>query len=338
MRFLGLISLLALVLLALPNTSRAHALQPGYLEITPLAGESYRIFWRKPDVQGRAMDIDVSLSDACSPSRGPSVTRDAGAWSAVWVTTCSGGLAGQTIVIEGLELQRTDVLVRYELATGQARSERLTPDQTSVTIPEVPTSFDVLRTYLPLGVEHILGGIDHLLFVFALLLLIENRRSLIIAITAFTVAHSITMAAATLAWVSLPGPPVEAVIALSIMFLASELALRDGKNQRLSERYPWTVSFSFGLLHGFGFAGALRDIGLPATDVPFALFSFNLGVEVGQLAFVAVVVVLQVLARRFLPGAGRVFAPQRLAYIASAYAIGGISAYWFIDRVAGFWS
>ncbi|MDJ0991937.1 MAG: HupE/UreJ family protein [Dinoroseobacter sp.] len=333
----GLVCFVVMVM-ALPSGVSAHALQPGYLEISPLAGDSFRVFWRKPDVQGRPMTIDVLFPETCDPRRGPLVARDAGAWSVAWVANCPGGLAGQTITIEGLERQRTDVLVRYELETGQARSERLTPDQISVTIPEIPNSLDVVRTYLPLGVEHILGGLDHLLFVFALLLLIENRRSLIIAITAFTVAHSITMAAATLAWVSLPGPPVEAVIALSIMFLASELVQRDEKESRLSERYPWTVSFSFGLLHGFGFAGALKEIGLPATDVPLALLSFNLGVEVGQLAFVAVIVLTQLALRRLAPGAGSYFTPRSIAFVISAYAIGGVSAYWFIDRVAAFWS
>ena len=182
---------------AAPIPASAHALQPGYLEITPILGDSYRVFWRKPDVAGRPMAIDARLPDTCTPALGPTPTSDGTAWVAVWAATCPGGLDGGEISIEGLDRQRTDVLVRYETADGVARSERLTPDRTAFTVPEAPGSFDVIRTYLPLGVEHILGGIDHLLFVFALLLLIPDTWRLVGAITAFTVAHSITMAAAT---------------------------------------------------------------------------------------------------------------------------------------------
>lgn len=334
MRLLVLV-LLALVTLPL-DQARAHALQPGYLEMTQLAGDSYRVFWRRPDVKGAPMAIDARLPDHCEPSKGPDARFDASAWVAVWVTTCPGGLAGGTVTIEGLDGQETDVLVRYPAEDGQMRSVRLTPDSPSFVVPADPGAFDVIRTYLPLGVEHILGGIDHLLFVFALLLLITDRWRLIGAITAFTIAHSITMAVATLGWVALPGPPVEAVIALSIMFVASELAQRDGKTERLSERYPWSVSFAFGLLHGFGFAGALREIGLPQSDVPLALLSFNLGVEIGQLLFVAAVIVAGYALHRVWPMARALFSPGTRLAITGAYAIGGVSAYWFIDRLSGF--
>ena len=319
-----------------PGAAQAHALEPGYLEITPLAGESYRVFWRRPDVQGSVMAIDARLPGTCDPVRGPEARSDGSAWVSVWVAECPGGLTGGTITIEGLEKQRTDVLVRYEAVPDQTRSERLTPDRTSFTVPENPGAFDVIRTYLPLGVEHILAGLDHLLFVFALLLLIPDRWRLVGAITAFTVAHSITMAAATLGWVTLPGPPVEAIIALSIMFVASELAQRDGTDRRLSERYPWTVSFAFGLLHGFGFAGALREIGLPQSEVPLALLSFNAGVEVGQLLFVFAVLIAAFVLRRVAPAAAALTATGTSGGLVGAYAIGGISSYWFIDRLSGF--
>lgn len=253
-----------------------------------------------------------------------------------WIATCTGGLAGGTIVVEGLERQRTDVLLRYEIAAGQALSSRMTPENTAVTLARDPGAWDVLGSYVPLGIEHILEGADHLLFVFALLLLISNRWRLLGAITAFTLAHSITMAAATLGWVSLPGPPVEAIIALSIMFVASELVLRKGGQQRLSERYPWSVSFSFGLLHGFGFAGALQEIGLPQSDVPLALLSFNLGVELGQLMFVAVVLVTGSILSLIWPPFKRHLEPGARVALVGAYAIGGWSAYWLLDRLSGF--
>jgi len=239
--------------------------------------------------------------------------------------------------IEGLEKTRTDVLVRYQLNTGDTRSQRLTPDVTSFVLSGDPTQLEVAATYLPFGIEHILGGIDHLLFVFALMLLIANGWRLIGAITAFTVAHSLTLAAATLDLISLPSPPVEAVIALSIMFLASELLQRRRGQTRLSERYPWAVSFSFGLLHGFGFAGALQEIGLPQGEIPLALLSFNLGVEAGQLGFVVVVLALYWTLKRLAPALiAAINTPGAHAATISAYAIGGVSAYWFLDRLTGF--
>ncbi|MBE1284628.1 MAG: HupE/UreJ family protein [Rhodobacteraceae bacterium] len=340
MRLARLLTALVLLLGSLlPSTAPAHELQPGYLEISHMGGDLWRVFWRKPDVRGAPMAIDARLPEACVQPTGPSVTFANGAWVTAWTTRCSPGLAGGKIQIDGLETTRTDVLVRFEPRDQSVQTHRLTSDDTSFQVSEVPNGWDVIRSYLPLGIDHILEGIDHLLFVFALLLLIPDRWKLIGTITAFTVAHSITMAAATFGWVNLPGPPVEAVIALSILFLASELLQRKDGQLRLSERYPWTVSFSFGLLHGFGFAGALEEIGLPQTEVPLALLSFNLGVEIGQLIFVAVVLVSGFLVSRIVPaltiGLRRPGSP--LAVI-SAYVVGGIAAFWFIERVLGFWT
>jgi hydrogenase/urease accessory protein HupE len=336
LRFLIITVLLALVP---AQTARAHALEPGYLQITPMGGPLWQVFWRKPDTKGKPMPIDARLPDTCTPALPPEPTFDGRAWMASWAADCPAGLTGGTIRIDGLERTRTDVLVRFETADGQVLTQRLTREQTAFDVPADPGPVDVLKTYLPLGVEHILGGFDHLLFVFALLLLIPDRWRLLGAITAFTLAHSITMAAATLGWITLPAPPVEAVIALSIMFLASELLHRDPTKLRASQRYPWIVSFSFGLLHGFGFAGALQDIGLPQGEVPLALLSFNLGVEAGQLMFVAAVLALAAALRALAPAAMTALtAPRAPLATASAYAIGGVSAYWFIDRVAGFWA
>lgn len=337
MRLVSALVLFAALILGAED-ARAHALQPGYLELRPITAESWRAVWRKPAVQGRPMAIDVLLPETCDARTPPEPRFDGTAYTAHWVATCPGGLAGGTIAIPGLEATQTDVLVRYELgpdAGGEAR--RLTASDTSFVVPADPGAFEVLRSYFSLGVDHILDGIDHLLFVFALLLLIPDRWKLLGAVTAFTVAHSITLALATFGWVSLPGPPVEAVIALSIMFLASELVMREGTGQRLSERWPWTVSFSFGLLHGFGFAGALEEIGLPRGDVPLALLAFNLGVEAGQILFIAAMLVIgAVLARLFPTALATARQPGSLSAAVLAYGIGGISAYWFIERIAGF--
>ena len=322
---------------AADRRANAHALQPGYLELQVLAGENWRAFWRKPTVKGSPMAIDVLLPENCETRNPPDPEFDGVAWIAQWVTACPGGLAGGTVRIPGLEATQTDVLVRYELADGGAETQRLTPGTPSFVVPADPGVFDVLASYFTLGVDHILDGIDHLLFVFALLLLIPDGWKLLGAVTAFTVAHSITLAAATLGLIALPGPPVEAVIALSIMFLASELLQRGGDGTRLSERYPWIVSFSFGLLHGFGFAGALQEIGLPRGDIPLALLAFNLGVEAGQVLFIAAVLAVGAVLARMVSGTvTAVRTPGSTAATVTAYAIGGVSAYWFIDRVAAF--
>ena len=327
----------ALVLaIGLPEGARAHALEPGYLEIRTMGGDAYRVFWRKPDVSGAPMAIDAKLTGSCTPEVGPPPETDGQAWVSTWVINCPQGLAGNRIEIKGLSGQRNDVLVRFPGPEDAIQTQRLTPTFTSFEVPTAPSAFDVLRSYVPLGIDHILEGLDHLLFVFALVLLISDRWRLVGAITAFTVAHSITMAVATFDLIALPGPPVEAVIALSIMFLASELRHKGGQDLRLSERYPWTVSFSFGLLHGFGFAGALREIGLPPTDVPLALLSFNLGVEIGQLLFVAAVLVAGICLRRIAPALAKQYQPGTILWTVSVYGIGSLSAYWFIDRLSGF--
>jgi len=185
---------------------------------------------------------------------------------------------------------------------------------------------------LRLGIEHILGGIDHLLFVLALVLLVKGWKRLVGTITAFTVAHSITLAAATLGWVQMPGPPVEACIALSIALVAAEL-LRTHDRASLALRWPWLIAFAFGLLHGLGFAGALREIGLPQQAIPLALFFFNAGVELGQLLFIAAVLAFAAAAR---PIARRFARPPAWAWRVPPYAIGGVAGFWVIQRIAAF--
>lgn len=320
------------------NGAGAHALQPGFLEVSQLAPDRFKAVWRVPDVAGQPMAVSALLPERCTPAESARPEFDGRAWIATWVALCPQGLSGGTISIQGLDRQDTDVLVRYPGPDGKVRSERLTPERTAFVIPTNPGALDVLRTYLPLGFQHILEGFDHLLFVFALLLLIPNTWRLVGAITAFTVAHSVTMAAATLGWVALPSAPVEAVIALSIIFLACELAKRDGTGARLSETYPWTISFAFGLLHGFGFAGALREIGVPETDVPLALLSFNLGVEIGQLVFVIAVVSAYAVLRVVVSARARSFLTRPGGARAVAYGIGGVASFWFIERLAGFWA
>jgi len=233
----------------------------------------------------------------------------------------------------------------FALVSPAEHAERRRPAQGR---PEIPDAVERLRfcerlfvvalaeviepeCVLVMGVEHILAGIDHLLFVLALLLIVDGTRRLVMTITAFTVAHSITLVAATLGWLHVPGPPVEAIIALSIVFVASEVIQRLRGRDPLTARAPWIVAFSFGLLHGLGFAGALAEVGLPQVAIPVALLMFNVGVEVGQLLFVAAVVGLQALVARLVAVRGD------WVTAATAYGIGAVAAFWTIERVVGFW-
>lgn len=320
----------ATMVLCTPRPGLSHALDPGYAAIEALGGEQYRVFWRRPDVQGRPMPLALRLPDECTPADAPRPRSDGRAWVSTWVAACPGGLSGGEVSIEGLENTRTDVLLRVVFVEGEPFTMRLTPSDRSVIVPTEPSAGDVALTYFLLGVEHILEGWDHLLFVFALVLLVPGMRQLTGAVTAFTVAHSITLGAATLDWVRVQPRPVEVMIALSIVFLASELVRhRDGR-VRLSERWPWLVTFAFGLLHGFGFAGALREIGLPQDAVPLALLTFNLGVEAGQLLFVVAVLALAYVLRGL--AGQRITLAMTQPYL--AYGIGCIASFWLIERLA----
>lgn len=316
----------------------AHALQPGFLDISAMGGNAWRVYWKVPTAGAGMLPIEAVLPETCNTRRPEVMEFDGSAFSTVWVARCPDGLTGGTIRIDGLERTQTDVLVRYETAPGETASQRLTAATTSFTVPQPQGKLGVLSTYFSLGVAHILQGVDHLMFVFALILLIRDRRQLFWSITAFTLAHSISLGAASLGWIIVPAPPVEAVVALSIMFLAAELLQPDRRGgMDLSRRFPWAVAFVFGLLHGLGFARALLDLGLPEGEVPLALFAFNVGVEAGQLLFVALVLVSGACLARLYPLLVRsLSAPHGRGLGVTSYAMGGIAALWFIERVAGF--
>lgn len=326
-------------LLALsPSDARAHALEPGFLEITPLGPTEWRVTWRKPQVQGQPMAIDAVLPETCSPRRGGNPSFDGRAFLTGWVATCPDGLARGEIRIEGLERTKTDVLVRYAVEpAATVQTARLTAAAPAFTVPVDPGPLGIAAGYFALGVDHILNGVDHLLFVLMLLLMIRDWRPLIAAITSFTVAHSLSLGAASLGWIVVPAPPVEAIVALSIAFLAAELLQEPGEQRRLSERYPWAVSFAFGLLHGLGFARALLEVGLPEGDVPLALLAFNLGVEAGQLLFIGVALALGAALVRLYPSISLgLTAPGTKGLRVLAYAVGTLACYWVVERVAGF--
>jgi hydrogenase/urease accessory protein HupE len=320
------LAVLAALLAALP--ARADELRPGYLELTQQDARHWRMLWKAPVLGGLATRAQPEVPEFCTQST-PVARLEGASLVAESRLTCSRDLAGARIGLKGMEAAFTDALVRIAPLGRPVQAARLTPNETSIEVATVPDRWEVARSYFVIGVEHIVFGWDHLLFVIALVLLLGQLWSVVKAATAFTVAHSITLAGTTLGAFGLPQAPVEALIALSIVFLAVEIAKRDAISPRLSERIPWIVAFLFGLIHGFGFAGALREIGLPETEVPMALLTFNLGVEVGQLGIVAAVLAAIILARCLVPQA------LRPATLTATYAIGTIASFWFIERMAG---
>lgn len=309
----------------------AHEIRPAYLQLTQVSAQSYDMLWKVPMLNGAIPKINPQFDQNVTLIlQREELTTDALIRHYQLSLVNQDQLNGKTIRFPLLENTLMDVLVYMETSEGITYSQLAQPDQPYVIVPVEPSRIDVVKTYTVLGVEHILEGIDHLLFVACLLLLITRFSTLFKAITSFTVSHSITLICATLGWINVPGPPVEAVIALSIVFLAREYTLTYRGESSITARYPWIVAFIFGLLHGFGFAGALGEIGLPQAEVPMALLFFNIGVELGQLIFLAVLGGILYLLLKILP---QYVAKVKLS---GAYAIGGMGMYWLIIRVLGF--
>jgi hydrogenase/urease accessory protein HupE len=332
--------LVAIVVLGAFLAAPAHSdeLRPGYLELRQVAPDTYQMLFKIPALgDDRRLGIYVGLPDGTTDVAAPRTSFSRGAYLERRTIFRSGGLAGQTIAIQGLSATATDVLVRVDTPGGAVQTERLTPTSTSFAVRMSPGVGDVATSYLRLGVEHILFGYDHLLFVLALVVLVRDWRRVAATITAFTMAHSITLAGATLGFVSVPGPPIEAAIALSIVLVAVEIVNARRGMPSFTARWPWLAAFCFGLLHGFGFAGALAEVGLPRHAIPIALLFFNLGVELGQLAFVATVLTAggllgRAIAPRLPPG----FATH--VDVTTAYAIGAVAAFWLIERTSAFFA
>lgn len=314
--------------------ARAHESRPAYLEISETSPDRYDVLWRTPVLSGMRLPVGLKLPAEARNVTPAFIREFPDSILERRLVDVEGGLVGKRIEFVGLQVTITDVLARVQLRDGAYSTTLVQPARPWLEIAASQGSFSVFGSYVTHGVKHILSGYDHLLFVLALMLIVRSTRVLVWTITAFTLAHSITLALATLGVVHVPGPPVEAAIALSILLLAAEiLHVRRGRPS-LTARWPWLVAFSFGLLHGFGFAGALTAIGLPENDVPLALFAFNVGVELGQLLFIAVVLGMLALMKRLaLP---RPLAQH--AVPAATYAIGTLAAFWFVDRLAGFWT
>jgi hydrogenase/urease accessory protein HupE len=317
-----------LVLLFCFMGSAAHAdeLRPGYIEFTQISGPEWSLVWKVPIKAGFTPFTRPVLPDGCATKGAPSRSISRASVVTTSSVFCTNSVASDFIGLENFGGAQSDVLVRVAPAGRPVQVLRLTAAQPRARIKAKPGRFLVAQTYFTTGVGHIIFGYDHLLFVVALVILLPGFLTVLKAVTAFTVAHSLTLIGTTLGLIGLPQDPVESVIALSIMFLAAEILKRKRGEVRLSQRIPWIVSFGFGLLHGFGFAGALKEIGLPENDVPTALLTFNLGVEAGQLVIVAVTIACLSALRNGFSRA------EDLTVKLVTYAIGITASFWFIER------
>ncbi|MGD1973907.1 MAG: HupE/UreJ family protein [Desulfobacterales bacterium] len=307
----------------------AHESQPGLLELRQLGENRYEVIWRAPIYFGGPHPARLQLPEGWQTIGEPTVRQLSDSALHQRVVDVPGGLVnGSTIRFPGLEATITDVFVRVTRLDGTQSSLVVRPSQPFVRLRGERPWYVSSLEYLVLGFHHILMGIDHLLFVLGLLIIVQDRRMLIKTITAFTVAHSITLAIATLGYARVPGPPLNAAIALSILFLGPEIVRVWRGETSFTIRHPWVVAFGFGLLHGFGFASGLSTVGMPKTEIPLALLMFNVGVELGQIAFV----VLMLLIYRSLKVLA--FYWPRWAEYVPGYTIGSLGAYWTIQRTA----
>jgi hydrogenase/urease accessory protein HupE len=326
------ISYILIFALLIPASLTAHELRPAYLQIQQTSDSTYAVFWRVPQVGFAVPQLSPVFSDDFDLQM-VGLPRSIGDGLVVnYVLKSQKSMHAQAITIDGLPRTMIDVLVNMEYLDGSKAMLMLQPDNSIGVFPNENTSgkSDVIKNYTTLGIEHILFGIDHLLFVLALIIITSGFSKIVKTVTAFTLAHSITLSLAVLGVVNFPSPPVEAVIALSIVFLAVEIVKNTEGKQSLTRQKPWIVAFIFGLLHGFGFAGALSEMGLPPGEIPLALAFFNIGVELGQLAFVfAVLAAIRLIAiKKDWPIIWKKV---------PAYAIGSIAAFWMIGRIAAFW-
>jgi hydrogenase/urease accessory protein HupE len=321
-------AMIVFIVIAFATSATAHPLAPSLLEIVEAAPGHADVRWKTPANKMPGATMRPVLPPHCVLSGTPVEEAVDTAIVRKWGVACSALLTGSTISVEGIAASKADVILRVALSDGRVFNTVLTAEHPSYVVPARESPLAVMRSYLSLGVEHILTGADHLLFVLGLMLLVSTRRQLIWTVTAFTAGHSVTLSLATLGFVNVPSAPVEALIAFSILVVAVEVARGTDAPPTLMRRFPWAIAFAFGLLHGFGFAGALSEIGLPAGEIPLALLSFNLGIETGQLVFCALGLVLYAIARRL-----RLVRPVRMRW-ATAYLIGTLAAFWFFERAA----
>jgi hydrogenase/urease accessory protein HupE len=322
-----------ILMLLFPSAISAHDTRPLYVEINEEENNAFSVMWKVPVTVAATNIPDIGLPDTCQaigPATGGKTTRRK-------MYRCSTGLSNETLTISYPRYNPSiSALIHFTRMSGETYSVVLSPDQTVWQVPEKEEIWKVVKEYTALGIEHILAGIDHLLFVVCLVLLAGTLRRILLTVTGFTVAHSITLALAALEVVKVSVAAVEASIALSIVFVAMELTRN--KRHTLTWRYPIAVSSTFGLLHGFGFAAALTDIGLPQTEIPTALLFFNVGVEIGQIMFVISSLALFLIGNRVVTMLREMTFSELLARIQrpAGYVVGTLAMFWTIERLSAF--
>jgi hydrogenase/urease accessory protein HupE len=319
------------VLLCCSGTAQAHPLAPALLQLREVSPNQYEVLWRTSTTRAGRSDVAPQLPAACKPLGEVRDGLEEDAWVTRWTLRCDDGLADQQIAVSGLAESRITVILRLERLQNSTTQVLLDAAQPRYRVLPATAAPAVFPAYLNLGVEHLLTGFDHLLFVVGLFLLVRRVRPLLVTVTAFTLGHSVTLSLATLGFVHVNAAVTELGIALSILMLAMELARQRGQSRSWISRKPWLMASSFGLLHGLGFAGALAGVGLPLDEIPLALLAFNVGIELGQLALIALLLLSASLWRWLLLRAPRF---QQLAPLAPAYLIGSLAAYWCFERAA----
>ncbi|MFT5481571.1 MAG: hydrogenase/urease accessory protein HupE [Halieaceae bacterium] len=325
MRIPGLLLFLVTVMVA--ESSFAHRFAPSLLRINETAENSYRVLWKTSQKSASNVPLRPILPESCeAETQAPPQFEGTGVL-VVWNIQCEGGLIGKELGVSGLADNRASVMVMLELADGRVLQTSLNEGAPKFVVPDKASRFGVFKQYLVIGVEHILSGLDHLLFVLGLLLLVGMGSRLLWTVSAFTIGHSFTLSLAALGYISFPVGLIEFAIAVSIFVVALELVPGPKRQEDLIHRHPWWLASGFGLLHGMGFAGALTEIGLPSGEVPMALFSFNVGIEIGQIVFLMAAIVVWRLSEKLLSGVS-----QRLQW-APAYVLGSLSVMWCIQRL-----
>ncbi len=324
---------LSLFVFMFATTVFAHEMRPAYLELKQTSSETYNVLWKVPALEDMRLGLYVTFPDRCTESTQRRSYQAGGSFIERVSIRCKNGLTGGKIFIEGLSATFTDVLARVQRNDGTTQTARLTPSSPSFIVEAAPNWKQMAGTYLRLGIKHIVLGFDHLLFVLGLLIIVGRRWKLMLkTITSFTLAHSLTLAAATFRVIHVPEEPLSAVIALSILFLGFEVARLKRGETSFTIQHPWVAAFGFGLVHGLGFASGLSTLGLPSSEIAAALLFFNVGVELGQIAFV----LLYLLFLRCLKVL-QVPAP-RWAQSIPAYVIGSLGAYWTIVYITKFFT
>ena len=335
MRTVSLPLIVGALLLTATVPGRADEFKPAYLQVTQLDQDTYDVLWKIPAIdEATTLKVTPQFPDGTEALTTVRSTFSRGVTVQRWRIRVPHGLDGQAVRFPQLSETRIDVLARLVRLDGSVQLERILPMRPRFVAKPAPGPMEVVTTYTVLGIEHILTGFDHLLYVLGMLILVGGWRRIVATMSAFTATHSLTLTAAALGWVHVPQPPVEACIALSILFVAREIVQAHRGRPGITARWPWVVSFAFGLMHGFGFAGALAEVGLPQSSIPMALLFFNVGVELGQLMFVGAV--LTVIAVGWRTAQRLRWSQPVWLWRLAPYGIGGLASFWLVERVTAF--